>query len=379
MSNSISLPGRANARAALGSRHGRSVRLGADFGSGTLLSKVFASLRVWALVLDEDFAVLKANTEAARGLGGGSKALARRDARRLLGELDPADVFERFAGEADPEETRGFVARPEGSGGLRNFRLQALHDRYGHRGYLVTGGEELALSGCEEDVETAVMDAPRRTLSGRSDPAVIVETSRWTVLEGNERYAAWAGVPRGSLKGASLAPRFPDAESFSAFRREAVGQTLRSGCGTIAAPLDDGHGALAPFRVNLIAFRVPGELRDRLTMVFEDASAEAARDERIGRLVDDLERAAGALVGTFRSSAHARTEDRRLSSLGASQRQVAIARLLLEGATTKEAAVALELSESTVNSHLSMLYRKLGTFDRAGFMRKVAERRLLPE
>ncbi len=378
MSNCISLPGRSNVRAAIAAPRSRASRLAAEFGSGTLLSEVFTSVRAWVLVLDENFTVLRANPEAAAGLGGGSGALSRRDARQLLGELDPADAMDRIVEEPGREAIVSFEARPGGGGRYRSFRIRTLHDRFGRWGYLVTGGDELAFRGCEEDeVERDIMDAPRRALSGRPDPAVIVETAGWTIIEANAAFTSWYGTSRGLTRGCSLAPRFPDADAFGAFRREAVRQTLRIGSGKVDVLLDDGKGQLAPFLVEVSAFRVPGELRDRLVLVFEDSGVEARRNERAGRLVDELERATYALVAAFREGAHARAEDRRLSTLGASPRQVAIVRLLLEGATTKEAGAALGLSESTVNSHLSMLYRKLGALDRAGFMRLVAERGLV--
>jgi DNA-binding NarL/FixJ family response regulator len=61
-----------------------------------------------------------------------------------------------------------------------------------------------------------------------------------------------------------------------------------------------------------------------------------------------------------------------------SQRELEVLRLIANGASTREAAATLFVSEATVKTHLLHIYDKLGVRDRAAAVGEAYRRRLLP-
>ena len=85
------------------------------------------------------------------------------------------------------------------------------------------------------------------------------------------------------------------------------------------------------------------------------------------RLVTELRRYAGAqqVPAAAKPPALKPAVDK-LASLSARERE--IARLIVDGATNKEVAAALQISERTVKGHLSNVFQKLGVTDRLKLM-----------
>jgi len=83
------------------------------------------------------------------------------------------------------------------------------------------------------------------------------------------------------------------------------------------------------------------------------------------RLVTELRRYAGAVPVAARAPAPKPAVDK-LASLSTRERE--IARLIVNGATNKEVAAALHISERTVKGHLSNVFQKLGVTDRLKLM-----------
>jgi DNA-binding NarL/FixJ family response regulator len=61
-----------------------------------------------------------------------------------------------------------------------------------------------------------------------------------------------------------------------------------------------------------------------------------------------------------------------------SQRELDVLRLIADGASNREAAARLFVSEATIKTHLLHIYDKLGVRDRAGAVGEAYKRRLLP-
>ncbi len=83
------------------------------------------------------------------------------------------------------------------------------------------------------------------------------------------------------------------------------------------------------------------------------------------RLVTELRRYAGAQQVPVKPAAAKPAVDK-LASLSIRERE--IARLIVDGATNKEVAAALRISERTVKGHLSNVFQKLGVTDRLKLM-----------
>jgi ATP/maltotriose-dependent transcriptional regulator MalT len=60
-----------------------------------------------------------------------------------------------------------------------------------------------------------------------------------------------------------------------------------------------------------------------------------------------------------------------------SERELQVLRLVAGGATNREAAARLFISEATIKTHLLHIYGKLGVRDRAGAVGEAYERGLL--
>jgi len=79
---------------------------------------------------------------------------------------------------------------------------------------------------------------------------------------------------------------------------------------------------------------------------------------------------AGRLMGTVRTAGRPPVEE-------LSQRELQVLRLVAGGATNREAARQLFISEATVKTHLLHLYEKLGVRDRAAAVAEAYRRELL--
>ncbi|HEY7045592.1 MAG TPA: response regulator transcription factor [Jatrophihabitantaceae bacterium] len=79
---------------------------------------------------------------------------------------------------------------------------------------------------------------------------------------------------------------------------------------------------------------------------------------------------AGRLMGTVRTAGKPPAEE-------LSQRELQVLRLVASGATNREAARQLFISEATVKTHLLHLYEKLGVRDRAAAVAEAYRRELL--
>lgn len=70
--------------------------------------------------------------------------------------------------------------------------------------------------------------------------------------------------------------------------------------------------------------------------------------------------------------------DRARESLGITEREFAVLRLLAEGSSNKEIARRLEVSPNTVKTHVTRLFGKLGTGRRTAAVRSARELGLIP-
>lgn len=174
----------------------------------------------------------------------------------------------------------------------------------------------------------------------------------------------------------------------------------------VVAQAADGNSALALYRrerpdVALLDLRMPGlegvEVVERLRAEFPDAVLVMLTTYDTD---DDIDRAlkAGArgyllkdvapvdLVacvrtvhagGTWISQAIASKLIARMTRVQLTPREFAVLRQVASGASNKEIAVALEISEATVKIHLTHLFEKLGATSRTEAVAKAVERGLI--
>lgn len=112
------------------------------------------------------------------------------------------------------------------------------------------------------------------------------------------------------------------------------------------------------------------------TIVFlSDRSEEDEKEEELRRLATLATRVGEELfrlVGPSRE----RVAPQTLSGLGLSSRQVEIARAVLSGASSKRIGIELGISEATVKSHLTAIYRQLGVGCRVELVTFVSDRKI---
>ncbi|HRZ65155.1 MAG TPA: LuxR C-terminal-related transcriptional regulator, partial [Spirochaetia bacterium] len=126
--------------------------------------------------------------------------------------------------------------------------------------------------------------------------------------------------------------------------------------------------------VALPIFRRDGLLARVIVMLF-DRSAEEEREAELALLVGKIAEL-GSQLSELAASYPRRPRAQSLSSLGFSPRQVEVARLVAEGASSKAIAYRLGIAESTVKNHLGSLFRKLDVSSRMSFMREVMALRI---
>jgi two-component system NarL family response regulator len=104
------------------------------------------------------------------------------------------------------------------------------------------------------------------------------------------------------------------------------------------------------------------ESLERVINVTESGGVWVTRS-LLPRLVTELRRYAGGQQATAGGKpSAARPPNARLASLSTRERE--IVRLIVDGASNKEVASALDISERTVKGHLSNVFQKLGVTDR---------------
>jgi PAS domain S-box-containing protein len=194
-------------------------------------------------------------------------------------------------------------------------------------------------------------------MRGYAEPAFVVDASRLIFRDCNEPATAVFGWRREELAGQPISVLTEGGVIAPAILRKARIDIKKSGVFQLKTNLKRRDGVLLCCQcTNVALFDEEGAIADFLS-ILHDRSAEEARKAEIRHITDTIVAAAKLLdsqTAPFATSSMAP----RLSELGLSERQIAIARLIASGASSKSIAFDLEISEATVKSHISTIFRK---------------------
>lgn len=218
-----------------------------------------------------------------------------------------------------------------------------------------------------------------RILQGLADPVFIVDSPSRIVVECNEAAISLLGFKREELVGRRLfdyAPSLEERNRFTTLLKRADEAYAKSGLfkERIDVPRHSGR----PVRCDCISlpiFSPDGAIALKIFILLD----RAAEEEREAALVD-LAEGARLLSSELTELAQKRAPSsraRRLSDLDLTKRQVEIARLIAQGASSKEIGFRLGIADSTVKNHTAQIFRKLGVKTRMLFMRFLAEEHIL--
>jgi HD-GYP domain-containing protein (c-di-GMP phosphodiesterase class II) len=151
--------------------------------------------------------------------------------------------------------------------------------------------------------------------------------------------------PRALAMLGALAAQHHERQDASGYYRQTPGSLLSVSARTLAAA-DVYHAMTEP--------------RPHRAALAPDAAASALRAEaRAGRLDSD------AVNAVLVAAGHARKASRRIWPAGLSDREVEVLQRIARGATYRETARALVISERTVEHHVRHIFDKLGVSTRA--------------
>jgi len=242
-------------------------------------------------------------------------------------------------------------------------------------GYLLVGR---LMAGEEANSDDASNGLADRMLKGFADPLFVVDGPSRTVRDCNEAALAAFGFSREELIGRRLfgpatREELQGLNEGLLGRAEAAYATRGIFQERVLFPRSKGP-ALPCDLISLPFFRPDGSLGCFIVMLF-DRSSEEEREAELAALIGRVNGLASELTSAAESYS-TRGQAQRLSSLGFTQRQIEIARLVAMGSPSKEIGYQLGITESTVKNHLAVMYRKLGASSRLGFMRALSERHL---
>lgn len=312
------------------------------------------------LIVDRSAAIQVANPASLRLLG---YAEAKLRGRCLL---------DLAADARDRRRLGDLVARLHGaevrSVELRLRRAHGAVVRLGLTAHRIGGGanpDSIVLVGDPSPAAATPFESPRgdsdlirRVLLGSADPTFVLNARTRVVLDCNTAAATLFQWRREDLIGQTLLKLFPDRESYLRMGLRLVDLDAAAGIFQDELRLKTRLGEAVPCRMTSICF---SGAETRVVLVRECA-ASSVRDgvlERLARRAAELSEELSALAPPG-SGQVAQSRSRSVLSL----RQAEIMREVTRGATSKEIARSLGISESTVKNHLAVMYRKFGATSR---------------
>jgi PAS domain S-box-containing protein len=345
-----------------------------------LVDALFEGSRDIILLTDPGLRIIRASAFAAALMGYGSSELLGKPVGRFLdGSQQGSRLAEAAASLASAEERRSgdfsIVTRGGASVTVR-LCVRRLEDRTGNAyGHLVTGGPIPAHGGPAAECGDASNGLVDRVLRGIPDPVLLMDPFDSVVLDCNTASEGLLGRTRIELIGASLLSLHADPAAYRERRKLAAEAYSRAGVWQGDAELARKDGAKVLCGMTEIAlFNLDGSL-SLVIAIARDLSAERRKEAELSRLISGVS-ALSAQLALLAASSREPEREESLSALGFTARQSEIARLIVSGASTKEAAFALGLSESTVKNHLAVMFRKIGASSRIDFVRLISERRV---
>ncbi|HOX33691.1 MAG TPA: PAS domain-containing protein [Spirochaetales bacterium] len=324
------------------------------------------------LVLDPALRIVKANRYASICLGYTERELLARPLRQFLASAAALDAAAEAAKESRRSGEADIVTRA-GSPLRLAYSLSPLRGPEGEsHGFLAVARRAEGEAGMGE-----LGGFSERMLRGFSDPLFLVEGRTRAIVDCNDAALAALGFSRAELAGRRL------TELVSGEGRESGGAVMERADAAYARTdifkerLRFARREGPPLACDCVAlpiFRRDGLLARVIVMLF-DRSAEEEREAELALLVGKIAEL-GSQLSELAASYPRRPRAQSLSSLGFSPRQVEVARLVAEGASSKAIAYRLGIAESTVKNHLGSLFRKLDVSSRMSFMREVMALRI---
>jgi DNA-binding CsgD family transcriptional regulator/PAS domain-containing protein len=348
------------------------MKLDDTYGS-VILSELMDCVDDVVLIMDAKLRVRRANRVASILLGYPAEALAAKSLPALIDEGERERTVALVQG---TKERRGgetvFLTRCRARVPA-SFSLSALKGAGpGRRGYLLVGrrSEDRSLPPNAD----ASNGLAARMLKGFANPLLIIDGPSRTVRDCNEAALSAYGFTREELVGRRLMGHCRSAEERKRnqdLERRADRTYATAGIFQERVLLPRKNAPSLPCDLTgLPFFRPDGALELIIVMLF-DRSSEVERESELTRLIGQVGGLAVKL-SDLASAYSAGCEEKRLSDLGFTSRQIEIARLGATGASSKEIGFRLGIAESTVKSHLAAMYRRLGVNSRIGFIRSVA-------
>lgn len=342
-----------------------------------LLVELADCVNDFVLVLDGELRIAMSNRHATALFGYSEKELATKQLSTLV-KAEERRRLARFIRGA--KERRGcevtFISR------LRkplkaSLSISPLSD-FGEapRGYLLVGRIGSRRPPRVDDPSNGLA---ARILQGLAAPVFIVDCPSRAVVECNEAAISLLGFRREEIVGRRLFDYAPSLEERSRFKTLLKrADEAYSKAGFFKERIDVPRKAARPIScdcVSLPIFGPEGAIALKIFILFD----RAAEDEREAAIVDLAE---GARLLSFKLAELAQnratgTRARRLSDLGLTKRQVEIACLIAQGASSKEIGFRLGITDSTVKNHAAQIFRKLGVKTRILFMRFLADEHIL--
>jgi len=344
-----------------------------DFG---LFLELMDCVEDLVVVLDRRIRVIAANRYATAFFGYSAKELVSKPLSLLIVESERRRVAEfvlgtkeRLGGEAV------FLTRAYEKVRLR-FSLSPMAEAGREpQGYLLVGRPAKAKSS---QAPSASKGLSGLTLKGFSDPLFIVDYPSRTVRDCNEAAQTVLGFSREELVGRRLFDRAgsdEERERNEALMARADAMYATAGIFRERVLFPRKDGPALPCDCLALPFHESDGSPATIVAMLIDRSSEEEREAEIASLADranGVARELSVIVAGYASRCKATP----LSSLGFTDRQIEIARLVALGASSKDIGFRLGIAESTVKNHLAVMYRKVGAVSRMSFIRILSERHI---
>jgi PAS domain S-box-containing protein len=338
--------------------------------SAALFDFLFAESNDILFVIDEAFRVRKSGVTARKllGLPGGGLGSIFTD---LLSESDARAFAAAFAGANDAiaDATVTFHLPADR---MMRARLSLIRIPGGSKG----NDRTLVFARpIERAGPMCLRPLVARILSGYMEPVLIVDAELLTIRDCNKAAGAFFGPQREELIGKPLAAI---AEG-GAFENELICEARlalqSSGVFRTKITLRRSDGLILYCVTTVIGlFDEAGHIAQLLCIVHDRSENEAQKAE-IRRIAEDILLSAKELASST-SAFEKSCKPLHLSEFGLSQRQIEVARRIAAGATSKSVAMDLAITEATVKSHLSTIFKKLGVRSRTELINFIHERKL---
>ena len=340
--------------------------------SAALFDFLFAESSDILFVIDEAFRVRKSGAAARKflGLAGGGLGLIFTE---LLSESDARSFAAAFAGasasDAIADATVSFHLPADRIIRAR-LSLIRIPGGSGDKGRTLVFARPI-----ERQDPMRFGHLVARILSGYMEPVLIIDAELFTINDCNKAAGALFGSHRDELIGKPLATIAEGGAFEDELFCKARLALQSSGVFRTKITLRRADGLILYCVTTLIGlFDEAGHIAQLLCIVHDRSENEAQKAE-IRRIAESILLSAKDLASCtslFENSC----KPPRLSELGLSQRQIEVARRITAGATSKSVAMDLSITEATVKSHLSTIFKKLGVRSRTELINFIHERKL---